>query len=137
MQHAICYISTSTVEFTDNDIEEQMEKWCKNNLKRDIKGVLLYSQGHFFQVLEGEKKVVLALFNEIRQDTRHNNIIQVLGEDISQGSLDHYIVENLKDSQYSKPHLVKEYCESVKGMEPHTQQQIKVILGAFIDTQVL
>jgi hypothetical protein len=137
MQHAICYISTAAKDFSDEEIQKLLAEWKENNSKHNIRGILLYSEGHFFQVLEGEKKNVLRLYEEIQQDSRHINLIQVLGKDIAQGSLDGYIVENLKSSYYSKPALIKMYCESVVGMDPKIQQQIKIMLGSFIDTRVL
>jgi hypothetical protein len=137
MEHAICYISTTNNSFTVGEIETLLPEWRENNNKENIKGILLFSEGNFFQVLEGEKTKVLELFQRIKEDPRHNNIIQVVGQDLSKGSFDHYIVEHLDEAEYSKPELVSQYCESVKGMDPETQQQIKNILKSFIDTRVL
>jgi hypothetical protein len=137
MKHVICYISTATKDFNDKEVRDLMQEWRDQNSKLDIKGILLYSEGHFFQVLEGEKKDVLSLFQEIQQDTRHTSVIQVLGKDVSKGSLDGYVVEHLKSARYSKPEVIRMYCGSVKGMDPRIQEQIKVILGSFIDTQVM
>lgn len=137
MQHVICYISTATDDFKPEDIQPIMEEWEKMNSTKEIKGILLYSDGHFFQVLEGEKGRVLELFFKIKNDSRHTDIIQVMGKDVDKGSLDHYIVENLQNKYFSKPELVKGYLQSVKGMDPEIQHQIKVILESFIDTRVL
>lgn len=137
MQHAICYISTATRDFKDVEILELLEEWQEKNSRLNLKGILLYSQGHFFQVLEGEKRTVLKTFRNIQQDMRHTGIIQVLGKDISRGSLDGYRVNHLKESTFSRPELIKNYCESVKGMDPKIQQQIRTILKSFIDTQVI
>lgn len=137
MQHAICYISSATLDFSDPEILELLEDWKEKNSRLDIKGILLYSQGHFFQVLEGEKRAVLKIFHSIQEDTRHSEIIQVMGKDIARGSLDGYIIDHLKQTTFSRPDLIKDYCESVKGMDPEIQQQIKRVLESFIDTQVL
>ncbi|WP_051286141.1 BLUF domain-containing protein [Salinimicrobium terrae] len=137
MQHAICYISTATKEFSNGQVDDLLKEWRQQNSNKNIKGILLFSEGHFFQVLEGEKEKVLALFHRIEEDPRHTGVIQVLGRDISQGSFDDYIVEYLKEPVFSKPKLISEYCESVKGMDPQVQQQIKMILESFIDTRVL
>jgi hypothetical protein len=137
MQHAICYISTATSELNNNEIENLLAEWKEKNSKEDIKGILLFSEGHFFQVLEGEKEKVLALFFSIMEDPRHTNIIQVMGKDIKKGSLDDYIVEHLKEPGFSRPNLISKYCESVKGMDNQTQQQIRNILDSFIDTRGL
>ena len=136
MEHAICYISTATEELPETGVNELLVKWREKNSKLNIKGILLYSEGHFFQVLEGEKEKVLALFNFIREDSRHTSVIQVVGKDLTTGSFDDYKVENLKDTSYSRPYLIEAYCETVKGMDPDAQQQIKNILKSFIDTQV-
>ncbi|MEG9327513.1 Sensors of blue-light using FAD [Salinimicrobium catena] len=137
MQHAICYISTATKDFTETGIRELLNKWKEKNNRLNIKGLLLYSQGHFFQVLEGEKTTVMELFNSITTDSRHTGIIQIMGKDITRGSFDDYRVEHLKEGNFSRPKIISEYCESVKGMDPETQQQIKTMLQSFIDTQVL
>ncbi|MCY2686482.1 BLUF domain-containing protein [Salinimicrobium sp. TH3] len=137
MQHAICYISTATSEFNNQEIENLLAEWREKNSNREIKGILLFSEGHFFQVLEGEKVKVLALYYRIIDDPRHTNVIQVMGKDVSRGSLDDYVVEHLKAPGFSRPYLIRKYCESVKGMDPQTQQQIREILDSFIDTRSL
>ena len=137
MQHTICYISTATKSFSDPEILELLENWKEKNSRLNIRGILLFSQGHFFQVLEGEKRVVLEMFQTIKQDSRHTGIIQVMGKDVEKGSLDGYIVEYLKENNFSHPELIRKYFESVEGMDVETQQQIKRILESFIDTQVL
>lgn len=50
------------------------------NLKKDITGILLYMDGDFIQVLEGEKEVVNALFETIQKDKRHKGIICVFND---------------------------------------------------------
>ena len=137
MLHAICYISTATKDFTDPEILELLKSWKEKNTRLDIRGILLFSQGHFFQVLEGEKPAVLEVFHSIQLDPRHGGIIQIMGKDIDRGSLDGYIVSHLKENTFSRPEIIGKYCKSVKGMDPETQQQIKTILESFIDTQVL
>lgn len=137
MQHAICYVSTATEDFEINEISEIFKYWQEKNGNKDIKGILLYSEGHFFQVLEGERTTVLALFNAINKDRRHSGIIQVLGKDIIKGSLNGYLTQHITAGNFSRPELIRSYCESVKGMDSRTQNQIKIILDSFIDTRVL
>ena len=137
MQHTICYISTATQNLNDSEILKLLNSWKEKNGRLNIKGILLYSQGHFFQVLEGEKQVVLDMFYTIEQDSRHTGIIQVMGKDVEKGSLDGYIVDCLEQNNFSRPELIRNYFESVEGMDIEIQQQIKRILESFIDTQDL
>lgn len=137
MEHVICYISTATPKLEPIEVQGLMEEWKKSNGRKEIKGILLYSDGHFFQVLEGEKRTVLETYFKIKNDQRHSDIIQVMGKDVEKGSLDHYIIDNLQYSYFSRPELLAGYLESVKGMDAHVQEQIKTILESFIDTRVL
>lgn len=137
MHHAICYVSNATENFSEAEIDEFFQRWKEKNSKLGIKGILLFSEGHFFQVLEGERTAVLALFNEINKDRKHKDIIQVLGKDIEKGSLDGYLTEHLTAGNFSRPELIREYCGSVKGMDHRTQEQIKTILESFLKTRVI
>lgn len=40
--------------------------------------MLLYLQGKFIQLLEGERKEVVKLYERIRQDTRHRKVVTVV-----------------------------------------------------------
>ena len=43
-----------------------------NNARLDISGILLFSDGTFLQVLEGEKDAVQGLYDRIARDDRHH-----------------------------------------------------------------
>ena len=137
MEYAICYISTANEVFQEKEIKDLLEKWKGRNGENNVKGILLYSEGHFFQVLEGEKQKILELYDLIKEDSRHKGVIQVLGKEVEKGSLDHYITDYLHDKNFARADLIRHYCESVKGMDNDVQIQIKAIMESFIDTQVL
>lgn len=46
-----------------------------NNAEKGITGILLRIENLFLQVLEGEKEVVLELFNKVKNDKRHKHCI--------------------------------------------------------------
>jgi len=46
----------------------------RNNLANDITGVLVATETHFLQVLEGEYKAVNETFERIARDTRHDTV---------------------------------------------------------------
>jgi hypothetical protein len=48
--------------------------------------MLLYAEGNFFQVLEGPKDVVEALYDKIERDPRHNRVTQIISEPIARRS---------------------------------------------------
>lgn len=67
MRYAITYVSTATPELANSGVEEVLKFSKEWNNKHNITGLLLYSDGNFFQILEGEKEIVQDLFNTIKK----------------------------------------------------------------------
>lgn len=135
MRYAICYISTASEDLGEKDIRELLEFTEGENNHQDIKGILLYSEGNFFQALEGEKEIVMNLYEQIQKDPRHHNIIQVVGKDIFTGSFDGYQTDIVTESNKYDPGIFKDYLEPLKGMDQQTRQAIKDLLEVFIETR--
>jgi len=60
---------------TPTQIDEILIESRGFNGKNDITGCLIYHEGFFVQYLEGDAEIVLALFEKIRVDTRHYEVI--------------------------------------------------------------
>lgn len=73
MPHQLVYASAASVEFTDAQLLELLEVARANNTQLDVTGMLLFAEGSFLQVLEGEREVVERLFAKIECDPRHEN----------------------------------------------------------------
>ena len=76
------YASVEAVEFSEQDIVELLEQARVSNMELGITGMLLYDNGAFFQVLEGELEPVTRLLEKIQQDPRHERFIKIIQEDI-------------------------------------------------------
>lgn len=70
----ITYISSATEPMAREDLVRLLEGCRENNAGRGVTGMLLYGNGTFLQVLEGEDKVVDALLEQIRRDPRHTDL---------------------------------------------------------------
>lgn len=57
-----------------------------NNARCGVTGMLLYADGSFFQVLEGEEATVDALFESISRDDRHGGVTLIIREPVSRRS---------------------------------------------------
>ncbi len=134
MRYAICYVSTASEDVEIEEIKDLLDKTAQYNNKHDIRGVFLYAEGNFFQILEGEKDLVEELFEEIKKDDRHKNIIQVVGKNMKHGAFDGFKAEMVKESQKLDHELVKEYMEQVEGLDGQTQGVVKRMLEVFIET---
>lgn len=89
MEHTICYISKAE-ELKDSELESLFEFILMMNPTLNITGALLYSNGFFLQVLEGNKEVITDLFLNIRKDKRHKNILLVLDQKIEKRIFENY-----------------------------------------------
>ncbi len=49
-----------------------------NNTSRGLTGMLLYSEGSFIQLLEGEEENLDTTYHSILTDPRHKNVIKML-----------------------------------------------------------
>jgi len=54
-----------------------LETARRNNTRLGVTGILLYHDGSFFQVLEGEESTVRALFARISEDPRHERVVEL------------------------------------------------------------
>lgn len=69
----LTYASTANHEWSSDELLELLKQSRTNNGAKNITGILLYSKGTFFQVLEGEETSVENLYKEIEKDPRHKN----------------------------------------------------------------
>ena len=67
---------------SDDQLDELLDQARKLNHTRSITGMLLYSDGSFFQVLEGLSEQVEETFHSISADQRHSNIRLLFKEEI-------------------------------------------------------
>lgn len=79
----LIYVS-ALVKGNESELGAILEASVRNNTRDGLTGMLLYSGGNFMQVLEGEKRMVQATFNRISRDPRHNNIIMLSKEAITE-----------------------------------------------------
>jgi uncharacterized membrane protein (DUF373 family) len=56
------------------DLLALLQQSRKNNADKGVTGMLLYGNGTFLQVLEGEERAVDAIIAKIRKDPRHQNL---------------------------------------------------------------
>jgi uncharacterized membrane protein (DUF373 family) len=80
----ISYISAATTPMSTKDLLALLQKSRENNANSSITGMLLYGNGAFLQVLEGEEQPIDRLIEKIKNDSRHTNIKMLYRKHISQ-----------------------------------------------------
>ena len=76
--YSLTYVSSATVPFSPSSLRELLEKSRANNLQIGITGMLLFKDGNFMQVLEGEQAAVDVTQARIALDPRHAGLIVLL-----------------------------------------------------------
>lgn len=68
------YRSNAKLGLQLKDLDRILETAVAVNSARNITGCLIYHKGSFVQVLEGQKKDVLDIYENIKADDRHNDV---------------------------------------------------------------
>ena len=76
-------LATDQLAVAQRGIEHLLEVSRARHLQRGITGLLLFRDGIFIQVLEGETADVQFIYRLICQDPRHRSIVKLLEEPIS------------------------------------------------------
>lgn len=84
MLHQLVYVSVRKAECDAAEIDKILAASRRNNGKLNITGVLLYSDTHFFQYLEGDEGQITALYERIKGDPRHGNVVLIAKSTIDQ-----------------------------------------------------
>jgi len=89
LKHLI-YLSTAVKEFNPDILDKIMNSAVQHNTPNAVTGMLLYSQGTFLQVLEGEADAVDETYARVEKDPRHRGIIVLVDEPIATRSFDQW-----------------------------------------------
>ena len=74
MLYQIMYSSQATKPMTVTDLEKILADARAGNQARSVTGALVYVDGVFFQILEGDEAVLRKLMANIASDSRHRSV---------------------------------------------------------------
>lgn len=72
--YALLYVSQATRPMSASELNDLLEKARESNRAQGITGFLLYFNGSFMQIIEGQRARVQALLERIRRDARHHGL---------------------------------------------------------------
>lgn len=78
----LAYVSKATRELASVEVDGILADARKFNGENQISGVLFYSDGRFFQVIEGSSEAIEAVFERIESAQAHQDIETLLHEEI-------------------------------------------------------
>jgi len=127
----ICYISKASNLLDKNKLNELFEQVTIFNNSNNIKGILLFNNNYFFQIIEGETVIINKLFHsKIKLDSRHNNILVAIEKEFKNSVFSEYnskfnIVKDANDLK-----KIIAYLEINKFSS--TNEKIKRLLKPFL-----
>jgi hypothetical protein len=107
-----CFISQyASSAFTKAELKAPLAQARRKNDKLGVKGILLYQDGNFLQVVEGEQDVVGKLVETIERDARHRGVFVFLRGKSEQRLFPDWTMgfHNLTDHNAAKTHGYTEY----------------------------
>jgi hypothetical protein len=79
--YELVYRSVARPNLNAEDIVKILETARNFNSKYEITGCLLFHNNEFIQIFEGKKEVLLKLYENIRIDERHTNVLLLSKEE--------------------------------------------------------
>ena len=78
----LLYVSNTVDELGVSDLDRVLTASRRNNAMMGITGLLLFIDGGFLQILEGEERAVRELYTRIAGDPRHRNARLMLDREV-------------------------------------------------------
>lgn len=118
--YQILYTSNAVNRMSEDELSNLLSKAKQNNAKLDITGMLVYNDGSFIQILEGDKQTIKALLKTIIADPRHNNLIIIDESSISERSFSSWDMgfRHLTDSDIQNHPILKPLLQKTNGTAP-------------------
>lgn len=95
MLYQLIYMSHATGEVNTEVLDSILGTSRRNNQEKSITGLLLYRNGRYFQVLEGNLDEVIATFERIDADDRHEGVRVLLRSDIDERLFPHWSMASI------------------------------------------
>lgn len=95
----LVYASAANVHFDAQQLETLLERARANNESLGVTGMLLYKDETFFQVLEGEPRLVHSLYDKIELDSRHSNVLLLVQREITERNFGEWSMGFLRDQK--------------------------------------
>jgi hypothetical protein len=102
--HLMVYLSSASYLFSDEELMDILTKSRLNNSRLGITGLLLYCDGSILQILEGEKEILITLYNTISRDIRHKGVIKMIDKNITERSYSNWAMgfKRISNNDWSK-----------------------------------
>lgn len=135
MMIQLVYCSAASDFFSRDDLTHILESSRRKNIQKGISGMLLYSEGSFFQILEGEEKTVDELMLTLEKDHRHQKVTVIIREPIAERSFSDWSMGYADISGIETAEITEnpEAKASAQPLSALSEGRARKLLQAFVD----
>lgn len=132
--YRVMYMSVSTKDFSDEELERLLVNAEKSNRERNVTGLLIIKGRTFLQCIEGKKEDVEFIYNKIQNDDRHKDIIDLIQEDARERYFPNWSMgyKNIKNLTNIKSEKLRDF--SKKEEINFSSEHIPQLFQEFIET---
>lgn len=129
----LTYSSVARHPFKREDLLGLLEQSRRSNKLSSITGMLLYSDGSFFQVLEGEADAIEKLFNTISHDSRHEQVTVIIKETVATRSFADWTMGYAEITAQDVDQIIgiNDFFTSGRSWADLRHDRVKMLLQAF------
>jgi hypothetical protein len=134
LKHLI-YTSSARAAFDVLELKAILERARSKNAAASVTGMLLYSEGNFFQVLEGDDATLNELFVAISADPRHKRVTKIIDEPISQRDFSDWSMGFTEGSRAELANIegLSDFFQDGNSLTNLQPGRAKKLLAAFAD----
>lgn len=97
--YRLAYGSKVVGRVTKTDLKQILASSVQNNTQAGISGVLCFTSGLFFQILEGTRVPLNKTFQRISRDARHADVVVIGMEAIAERGFGRWFMAFIDDSE--------------------------------------
>lgn len=129
----LIYCSVAVQPLSADELTGLLSKAREQNARKGITGILLHSDGSFFQVLEGEAEIVDNLFARIMTDERHRQVTLIIREPIKRRLFDDWTMGHAELSDLEADALlgINDFFNNGDAFLQLSEGRAKKLLAAF------
>lgn len=107
--YRLAYGSKVAGRVTKTDLKQILASSVRNNTEAGISGVLCFTQGLFFQILEGKRTPLNKTFQRISHDPRHADVILIGLEAVAERAFGRWSMAFIDDSEATTS-IIYKHC---------------------------
>lgn len=128
MRYAISYVSTQKKELDPSEVVQILHETEIRNTNFGVNGLLVYSEGNFFEVIEGEKEKITTLYRSIFKDERHKSIILIFKVNVKKPLFKDEETHFISENTLYRTMEVEHFWECIKDLDAKTQNTVNKML---------